>query len=55
MLTTGPTRASTQLQRVMDVEMGNFTLLVFGTNGGMGLDRQNFLGTLANKLSTKNN
>ena len=38
----------------MDVEMGTFTPLVFGTNGGMGLDCQNFL-TLANKLSTKNN
>ncbi|XP_068750811.1 DNA polymerase eta-like [Montipora capricornis] len=49
MLTPGPTRASTQLrsskskkynqnynQRVMDVEMGTFTPLVFGTKGGMG-------------------
>ena len=42
-------------QRVMDVEMGTFTPLVFGTNGGMGLDCQNFLRTLANKLSTNNN
>ena len=41
--------------RVIDLEMGTFTLLVFGINGGMGLDRQNFLRTLANKLSTKNN
>ncbi|CAH3167425.1 unnamed protein product, partial [Porites evermanni] len=41
-------------QRVMDVEMGTFIPLVFGTNGGMGLDCQNFLRTLANKLSTKN-
>ena len=40
-------------QRVMDVEMGTFTPLVFGTNGGMGLDCQNFLRTLANKLSAK--
>ena len=67
MLTPGPTRASTQLRssksekkrkynhRVLDVEVGTFTPLVFGTNGGMGLDRQNFLRTLANKLSTKNN
>ena len=68
MLTPSPTRASTQLRsskskktrrrgsttRVMDVEMGTFTPLVFGTNGGMGLDCQNFLRTLANKLSTKN-
>ena len=35
--------------------MGTFTPLVFGTNGGMGLDSQNFLRTLANKLSSKNN
>ena len=41
-------------QRVMDVEMGTFKPLVFGTNGGMGLDCQDFLRTLANKLSTKN-
>ena len=27
---------------------------MFGTNGGMGLDCQNFLRTLANKLSSKN-
>ncbi|CAH3135657.1 unnamed protein product, partial [Porites lobata] len=40
--------------KVMDVEMGTFTPLVFGTNGGMGLDCQDFLRTLANKLSTKN-
>ena len=40
-------------QRVMDVEMGTFTPLVFGTNGGMGLDCQNVLRTLANKLARK--
>ena len=39
----------------MDVEMGTFTPLVFGTNGGMELDCQSFLRTLANKLSSKNN
>ncbi|CAH3033039.1 unnamed protein product, partial [Porites evermanni] len=39
-------------QRVMDVEMATFTPRVFGTNGGMGVDCQNFLRTLANKLST---
>ena len=38
----------------MDVEMRTFTALVFGTNGGMGLDCQNFLKTLANKLSSYN-
>ena len=42
-------------QRVMDVEMGTFTPVVFGTNEGMGLDCQNFLRTLANKLSSKHN
>ena len=41
-------------KRVMDVEMGTFKPLVFGTNGGMGLDCQNFLRTLANRFSTKN-
>ena len=39
----------------MGVEMETFTPLVFGTNWGMGLDCQNFLRTLVNKLSTKNN
>ena len=42
-------------KRVMDAEMGTFTPLVFGTNRGMGFDCQNFLRTLANKLSSKNN
>ena len=41
-------------QRVMDVEIGTFTPLVFGRNRGMGLDCQNLLRTLANKLSSKN-
>ena len=35
--------------------MGTFIPLVFGTNGGVGLDCQYFLRTLANKLSSKNN
>ena len=39
----------------MDVEMRTFTPLVFGTNGGMELDCQNFLRTLANTFSTRNN
>ena len=38
-------------QRVLNVEMGTFTPLVFGTNGGMGLESQNFLKNLANRLS----
>ena len=39
----------------MDVELGTFTPLVFGTNGGMGLVCQNLSRILANKLSSKNN
>ena len=36
-------------QRVLDVEMGLFTPLVFGTNGGMGKECQRFLKHLADK------
>ena len=36
----------------MDVEIETFTSLVFGTNGGMGADCQNFLRTLAYKLTS---
>ena len=41
-------------QRVLDVEMGSFTPLAFGTNGGMGSDCNCFLDRLAEKLSEKN-
>ena len=41
-------------QRVIDVEMGSFTPLVFGTNGGMGNECKLFLSNLADKLSRKN-
>ena len=41
-------------RRVLDVEMGSFTPLVFGTNGGMGADCNCFLKRLAEKLSEKN-
>ena len=41
-------------QRVLDVEMGSFTSLVFGTNGGMGADCNSFFKRLAEKLSEKN-
>ena len=41
-------------QRVLDVEMGSFTRLVFATNGGMGADCNCFLKRLAEKLSEKN-
>ena len=41
-------------QRVLDVEMGSFTPLVFGTNCGMGADCNCFLKRLAEKLSKDN-
>ena len=41
-------------QRVLEVEIGSFTPLVFGTNGGMGADCDCFLKRLAEKLSEKN-
>ena len=40
--------------QVLDVEMGSFTPLVFGTNGGMGADCNCFLKRLAEKLSETN-
>ncbi|XP_068684892.1 uncharacterized protein [Montipora foliosa] len=40
-------------QRVLEVEMGSFTPLVFGTNGGMGNECQRFLKHLADKLVQK--
>ena len=40
-------------QRVIDVDMGTFTPLVFGTNGGMGEECQIFLKHLAEKLTKK--
>ena len=43
------------LQRVLDVEHGHFTPLVFGTNGGMGAECSLFVKTLAEKLSAKQN
>ena len=41
-------------QRVLEVEIGSFTPLVFGTNGWMGADCNCFLKRLAEKLSEKN-
>ena len=43
------------LERVLEVEHGSFTPLIFGTNGGFGEECKRFLSTLANKLSEKNN
>ena len=40
-------------QRVLDVEMGSFTPLVFGTNGGMGSECQRILKHLADKIAQK--
>ena len=40
-------------QRVLDVEMGSFTPLVFATKGGMGVECQMFLRDLAEELSKK--
>ena len=41
-------------QRVRYVEMGSFTPLVFGTNGGMGDDCNCFFKRVAEKISEKN-
>jgi hypothetical protein len=41
------------MQRVLEVEQGTFTPLVFGTNGGMGEECERFISALANKLSQK--
>ena len=38
---------------VLDFEMGTFTPLVLGTNGGLGSDSQMFLTQLAGKLAEK--
>ena len=40
-------------QRVLDVKMGSFTPLVFGTNGGMGIECPRFLKHLADKIAQK--
>ena len=40
-------------QRVMDIEHGTFTLLVFGTNGGFGLESQMFIKRLAENIAAK--
>ena len=43
------------LQRVIDIEHGVFTPLVFGTNGGMGKECQMFIKHLSTTLSEKTN
>ena len=42
-------------QRVLEIEHGNFTPLIFGTNGGMGEECKKFVTALASKLSEKQN
>ena len=42
-------------QRILDVEQGNFTPLVFGTNGGIGEEGNRFLRRLSELLSVKEN
>ena len=42
------------MARVLQVENGSFTPLVFGTNGGLGEECQKFVQALSNKLSAKN-
>ena len=41
------------LQRVLEVEQGAFTPLVFGTNGGMGSECQRFISQLSSSLAEK--
>ena len=38
------------LERVLEVEHGSFTPLIFGTNGGFGEECKQFLSTFATKL-----
>ena len=40
-------------RRVLEVEMGSFTSLIFGTNGGMGEECKMFMKHLAEKLTEK--
>ena len=40
-------------QKVLEVEMGAFTPLIFGTNGGMGEECKMFMKHLAEKLAEK--
>ena len=43
------------LKRVLNIEHGHFTPLIFGTNGGMGTDCSLFVKTLAEKLAVLKN
>ena len=41
------------MERVLEVENGSFTPLVFGTNGGLGEECEKFLATLSSKIAAK--
>ena len=41
-------------QRVLEVEMGSFTAIIFGTNGGMGEECKVFMKHSAEKSAGKN-
>ena len=43
------------MDRILQVDNGSFTPLVFGTNGGLGEECQQFLQTLASKITAKDN
>ena len=43
------------MERVIEIERGTFTPLVFGTNGGMGEECCKFISKLASQLSEKQN
>ena len=43
------------MERVIEIEHETFTLLVFGTNGGMGRECALFIKNLAMKLAEKEN
>ena len=43
------------MERVLEIEHGSFTPLVFGTNGGMGAECSKFVSKLASQLSEKQN
>ena len=42
-------------QRIIQIEHGSFTPLVFSTNGGMGRECQHFIKVLAEKIAKKRN
>ena len=43
------------MERVIEIEHGTFTPLVFGTNGGMGEECCKFISKLASQLGEKQN